>query len=203
MSNPRAVVFDLYGTLYDVHSVLQQCDASYPGLGAAISALWRQKQLEYTWLRSLMGQYVSFEYVTYDALVYTCKHFKLDLDFKIAGALTDAYLSLTPYADVPDTLRQLKEMELPMVILSNGSVFSSDRVVKNSGLEGYFSHLLSVESVEVFKPILESIRSLVRRWAYRLVKSFLFRRMPGACRVPVILDLTCVGLTVTRIRLTN
>lgn len=148
----QAIVFDLYGTLYDVHSVVQQCDASYPGRGTEISTLWRQKQLEYTWLRSLMGQYVPFEYVTYDALVYACKHLKLDLDLEISVALTNAYLSLSPYADVADTLRRLKDMALPMAILSNGSVLSIDRVVKNSGLGGYFSHLLSVESVAAFKP---------------------------------------------------
>ena len=152
MSIAHAVVFDLYGTLYDVHSVAQQCDALYPGKGAEISALWRQKQLEYTWLRSLMGQYVPFEDVTYDALVYTCKHLKLDLDLEKSIALTSAYLDLSPYADVADTLRQLKDLGLPMAILSNGSAFTIDRVVKNSGLQTYFSHLLSVESVAAFKP---------------------------------------------------
>lgn len=74
MTNTQAIVFDLYGTLYDVHSVAQQCDASYPGQGMQISEIWRQKQLEYTWLRSLMGQYVSFEQATLDAFVYTCRH---------------------------------------------------------------------------------------------------------------------------------
>lgn len=152
MSTAQSVVFDLYGTLYDVHSVIQQCDASYPGRGAEISILWRQKQLEYTWLRSLMGQYVSFEDITHDALVYTCNHLKLDLDVEISTALTDAYLNLSPYADVADTLRQLRDMGVPAAILSNGSALTIDRVVKNSGLQAYFSHLLSVESMGAFKP---------------------------------------------------
>ena len=152
MSTAQAVVFDLYGTLFDVHSVVQKCDAFYPGKGAEISALWRQKQLEYTWLRSLMGQYLPFEYVTYDALVYTCKHLKLDLDLERVMTLTDSYLSLSLHADVVDTLRRLKVMGVPMAILSNGSALTIDRVVKNAELHNYFSHLLSVDSVAAFKP---------------------------------------------------
>lgn len=152
MSDTKAIVFDLYGTLYDVHTVVQQCDAAYPGLGVDISAMWRQKQLEYTWLRSLMGQYISFEQATHDALVYTCKHLKLDLDKATCSALCDAYLKLSPYPEVPAALQQLKGMGQPLAILSNGSVFSIDSVVSNSGLQEYFSHLLSVERVKVFKP---------------------------------------------------
>ena len=152
MKDIKAVVFDLYGTLYDVHSVVQQCDACYPGQGMPISVMWRQKQLEYTWLRSLMGRYVSFEQATHDALVYTCKHLKLDLDSATCAALCDAYLNLSPYPEVPAALQRLKDMGLPRAILSNGSLFSIGRVVTGSGLQDHFSHLLSVESVGVFKP---------------------------------------------------
>lgn len=152
MSDTKAIVFDLYGTLYDVHSVVQQCDASYPGRGVEISAMWRQKQLEYTWLRSLMGQYVPFEEATRDALVYVCNHLNLDLDKATCGMLCDAYLELSPYPDVPAAVQQLKSVGLPLAILSNGSVFSIGSVVKSSGLDEYFSHLLSVEQVGVFKP---------------------------------------------------
>ncbi|WP_405126574.1 haloacid dehalogenase type II (plasmid) [Pseudomonas marginalis] len=152
MSNTQAIVFDLYGTLYDVHSVVQQCDALYPGQGMQISEMWRQKQLEYTWLRSLMGQYISFEEATHDALVYTCNHLKLDLDETTCAMLCNAYLNLSPYPEVPAALQRLKDMGLPLAILSNGSVFSIDSVVKNSGLQANFSHLLSVERVGVFKP---------------------------------------------------
>ena len=152
MMNTKAIVFDLYGTLYDVHSVVQQCDNFYPGQGMQISAIWRQKQLEYTWLRSLMGKYVSFEQATHDALIYTCKHFALDLDEATCTALCDAYLHLAPYPEVPAALQRLQGMRLPLAILSNGSVFSIDSVVKSSGLQEHFSHLLSVERVGVFKP---------------------------------------------------
>lgn len=152
MTGTKAIVFDLYGTLYDVHSVVQQCDDFYPGQGMQISAMWRQKQLEYTWLRSLMGQYVSFEQATHDALIYTCNHLKLDLDKATCTALCNAYLNLSPYPEVPAALQRLKDMGLPLAILSNGSVFSIDSVVKSSGLQEHFSHLLSVERVGVFKP---------------------------------------------------
>ncbi|CAM4161647.1 haloacid dehalogenase type II [Bordetella muralis] len=152
MSDTKAVVFDLYGTLYDVHSVAQRCDASYPGRGMEISAMWRQKQLEYTWLRSLMGQYISFEQATYDALVYTCNALRLDLDKATCDVLCEAYLNLSPYPEVPAALRRLQDIGLPLAILSNGSVFSIDSVVKNSGLQACFLHLLSVERVGVFKP---------------------------------------------------
>ncbi|MBB1593414.1 haloacid dehalogenase type II [Achromobacter sp. UMC46] len=152
MSDTKAVVFDLYGTLYDVHSVVQRCDASYPGRGMEISAMWRQKQLEYTWLRSLMGRYVSFEQATHDALVYVCNHLKLDLDKTTCSELCDAYLQLSPYPEVPEALQRLNSAGLPLAILSNGSVFSIDSVVKSSGLHEKFAHLLSVEAVGVFKP---------------------------------------------------
>ncbi|HWL28789.1 MAG TPA: haloacid dehalogenase type II [Burkholderiaceae bacterium] len=152
MAHKKAIVFDLYGTLYDVHSVAEQCDAAHPGQGARISEMWRQKQLEYTWLRSLMGQYVPFEQATRDALVYTCRHLNLELDPDACTALCDAYLKLAPYPEVPATLQQLNDMGIPLAILSNGSVFSIDNVVRNSGLQKHFAELLSVEPAGVFKP---------------------------------------------------
>ncbi|ANN69800.1 haloacid dehalogenase type II [Bordetella bronchialis] len=148
----RAVVFDLYGTLYDVHSVAGACDSRYAGRGMDISTLWRQKQLEYTWLRSLMGQYIPFEQATRDALVYTCRHLGLDLDQAACDALCDAYLKLSPYPEVPGALGRLNALGVPLAILSNGSVFSIGEVVRASGLASSFSHLLSVEAVRVFKP---------------------------------------------------
>jgi len=152
MTQAKAIVFDLYGTLYDVHSVAQQCNVSFPGLGMKISEMWRQKQLEYTWLRSLMNRYVPFEDATRDALVYTCRHLGLELDQTTCATLCEAYLGLEPYPEVPDTLRQLNALNLPLAILSNGSVFSIDRVVNHSGLQKHFAHLISVESAGIFKP---------------------------------------------------
>jgi 2-haloacid dehalogenase len=152
MSEIRGVVFDLYGTLYDVHSVVSLCDELYPGRGREISALWRQKQLEYTWLRSLMGKYASFEEATEHALNYCSGHLKLALDDERREKLCEAYLRLQPFPEVPAALRALNAQKIPLAILSNGSVRSIDSVVRHSGLLEEFAHLISVEEVRVFKP---------------------------------------------------
>ncbi|HEY2255794.1 MAG TPA: haloacid dehalogenase type II [Variovorax sp.] len=151
--NPiQAVVFDLYGTLFDVHSVAAQCEAFFAGRGRELSALWRQKQLEYTWLRSLMGQYVSFEDATADALVFACRQMQLRLDDERRQVLCNAYLQLSPFPEVPATLRRLNALAHPLAILSNGSRRSIDEVVGHAGLRDEFAHLISVDEVRVFKP---------------------------------------------------
>ena len=152
MTTIKGIVFDLYGTLYDVHSVARHCSEYFPGRGLEISMLWRQKQLEYTWLRSLMGQYLSFEEATDDALRYTCGHLKLTLTDNVRASLCNEYLKIQPYPEVPAALAELQAMNLPLAILSNGSVRSIHSVVSHSGLGGCFAHLISVEHVKVFKP---------------------------------------------------
>jgi 2-haloacid dehalogenase len=148
----KAIVFDLYGTLYDVHTVAQRCDDYHPGRGMDMSVMWRQKQLEYTWLRTLMGQYIPFEDATRDALAYTCERLGLPLGEADRATLSEAYLQLAPYPEVPAALQRLQATGLPLAILSNGSAFSIGQVVDGSGLRAHFAHLLSVESVGVFKP---------------------------------------------------
>jgi len=152
MQPVQGIIFDLYGTLYDVHSVVQACEAAYPGQGEAISCLWRQKQLEYTWLSSLMGRYASFEQRTEEALRYTCKHLALPMNDATLQRLNQAYLHLAPHADTADALHRLKASGLPMGIASNGSHHSIERVVGHSGLGWAFDQLISVEDVKVFKP---------------------------------------------------
>ncbi|TCK35235.1 2-haloacid dehalogenase [Paraburkholderia sp. BL8N3] len=152
MKQIKGIVFDLYGTLYDVHSVAELCSQHAPGRGLEISLLWRQKQLEYTWLRSLMGQYISFEQGTGDALVYVSNHLKLDLSARTRAELCDEYLKLKPYPEVPAALETLQALGLPLAILSNGSAHSIHSVVGNSGLEHRFAHLISVDAVRIFKP---------------------------------------------------
>src|SRR4051812_50036485 len=94
-----ALVFDAYGTLFDVHSVMRRCQALYPGKHAQLSQLWRAKQLEYTWLRSLMRRYAPFSQVTRDALAYSCAAMGLPLDEETLRALMAEYLRLAPYGD--------------------------------------------------------------------------------------------------------
>jgi 2-haloacid dehalogenase len=152
MKTFRGIVFDLYGTLYDVHSVARACEQAFPGKGTAISQLWRQKQLEYTWLRSLMERYVNFETATDDALRFTCAAFGLALDDDTARVLSDQYLRLDPHPEMPETLQRLKDAGLPLAIISNGSHKSIAQVVSNSGMGWAFDELISVEDVQVFKP---------------------------------------------------
>ncbi|GAC1327990.1 MAG: haloacid dehalogenase type II [Collimonas sp.] len=152
MKNIQCIVFDLYGTLYDVQSVSNVCEETYPAMGDAIALLWRQKQLEYTWLRSLMGRYASFEKVTEDALRFACGHLGLPLDEAAHRRLSDAYLRLKPHPDAPAALHRLRDAGIPVGIISNGSTASIAQVVENSGMGWVFDQLISVESVQVFKP---------------------------------------------------
>ncbi len=142
---PQAYVFDAYGTLYDVHSVVQACDECWPGRGAQLSALWRAKQLEYTWLRSLMGRYEPFSKVTRDALRWGCESLGLSLEHE--ERLMQQYLRLACYPDVAATLGRLQGRK---AILSNGSPDMLDPLVKHSGLA--FDAVLSVDPLKVFKP---------------------------------------------------
>ncbi|MDL2356727.1 MAG: haloacid dehalogenase type II [Pseudomonadota bacterium] len=152
MKSFRGIVFDLYGTLYDVHSVAGICEQAFPGKGAAMSQLWRQKQLEYTWLRTLMDKYVNFETVTDDALRFTCAALGLMLEDDMARALGDLYLRLEPHPETAEALHRLKDAGIPLGIISNGSHKSIAQVVNNSSMGWAFDELISVEDVQVFKP---------------------------------------------------
>jgi 2-haloacid dehalogenase len=144
---PEAFVFDAYGTLYDVHSVAARCESCFPGKGAQLSQLWRAKQLEYTWQRSLMQRYVPFSTVTREALAYSCEALKLELSVAQMEGLMGEYLNLSLYPDVVQTLQQLNSRK---AILSNGSPDILLPLVKNSGLE--LDAVISVDELKVFKP---------------------------------------------------
>src|SRR5918995_3005250 len=143
----EAFVFDAYGTLYDVHSVVTRCESCWPGKGAQLSQLWRAKQLEYTWQRSLMQRYVPFSTVTREALGYACEALKLDLSVAQMEGLMTEYLNLSLYPDVLQTLQALKTRK---AILSNGSPDMLLPLVKNSGLE--LDAVISVDELRIFKP---------------------------------------------------
>lgn len=148
----RAIVFDLYGTLFDVHTVARECEAAFPSKGRALSEVWRQKQLEYTWLRALMARYEDFERVTADALRHSCNSLGLKLPDALAETLTAAYLKLDPYPEVPATLARLKALGLPLAILSNGSPRSIATVVGNADLGAAFTALISADERRTYKP---------------------------------------------------
>jgi 2-haloacid dehalogenase len=149
--NIKACVFDAYGTLFDFNSAVGKYRDRFGDKADQVSALWRTKQLEYTWLRSLMRQHKDFWQVTQDALDYAldaCGIAHRDL----RNDLIDAYLHLEPYSDVPETLRTLKSHGLRPAILSNGSPAMLEAAVKSSKLEDVIEAALSVEQVGVYKP---------------------------------------------------
>jgi 2-haloacid dehalogenase len=115
----EALVFDAYGTLYDVHSVVRRCEALFPGKGAELSRLWRAKQLEYTWLRSLMGRYAPFSTVTREALAHACESMGLALGPAPTAALMAEYNRLAAYSEVPKAFAGFRGVK--KAILSNGS----------------------------------------------------------------------------------
>jgi 2-haloacid dehalogenase len=142
------LLYDAYGTLWDVHSVMQRCEACWPGKGMQVSQLWRTKQLEATWLRSLMRRYVPFSTVTREALESACESMGLILDESQKHGLMAEYLTLATFPDVADAL--MRKVAGRTGILSNGSPDMLDPLVKHSGLK--FDAVLSVDEVKVFKP---------------------------------------------------
>jgi 2-haloacid dehalogenase len=149
MVRAQAFVFDAYGTLFDVHSVVAALQAVTAD-AEAVSLLWRAKQLEYTWLRSLMGRYADFWTVTDEALQFALKRFRISVTPDQHAALREAYLQLSAYAEIPATLAALAPR--PCLILSNGSPHMLEAAVASSGLAGQFTHLLSADLVKVYKP---------------------------------------------------
>lgn len=147
---PTALVFDAYGTLFDVHSVLARCEAFWPGKGAQLSQLWRARQLEYSWQRSLMNRYAPFSLVTAEALEYSCASLKLTLGNREKEALMDEYLNLAPYPDVPAALKRFKGRKL--AILTNGSPDMIGPLLRNRGMDAVFDAVLSVDEVKIYKP---------------------------------------------------
>ena len=143
-----ALVFDAYGTLYDVHSVLRRCESFFPGHGEALSQLWRTKQLEYTWQRSLMKRYAPFSTVTREALAYACQKLGLPLTAERMEALMGEYNMLAVYPDVAPAFTRFGKVR--KAILSNGSPDMLEPLVEQSGLR--FDAVLSVDELRVYKP---------------------------------------------------
>ena len=146
----KALAFDAYGTLFDVHSVIEACEREFPGHGSAISVRWRAKQLEYTWLRSLMVQYQDFWRVTEAALEFACRARGLTLNAETKNRLMNEYLHLAPFPEVRETLAALAGRKL--LILSNGAPQMLATVVESAGLKEMFAHVISVDAVKIYKP---------------------------------------------------
>jgi len=146
----KAFVFDAYGTLYDVHSVARVIDDAFPGHSDYITQVWRLKQLEYSWLRSLMGRYEDFLTVSRESLDYTLATLGLEADDALIGRLIAAYDNLSLYPEAKDALGVLNNYR--RAILSNGSPGMLNALVRNTGLEDYLDAVMSVDDAAVFKP---------------------------------------------------
>ncbi|MEL6186588.1 MAG: haloacid dehalogenase type II [Myxococcota bacterium] len=147
----RAAVFDAYGTLFDVHSAAAQHAEELGPDRERISQLWRQKQLEYTWLRSLMQRYSNFWNVTEEALDYALAAAGRE-DPSLRSKLLDVYRRLETYPEVKGTLQALRDGGLHTAILSNGSPSMLDDAVRSAGLDGLLDEVLSVDDIGLFKP---------------------------------------------------
>jgi 2-haloacid dehalogenase len=156
----EVLLYDAYGTLWDVHSVMKRCESCWPGKGAQVSQLWRAKQLEATWQRSLMGRYVPFSTVTREALGYACEALKLSLQQDHEDELMGEYLKLATFPDVADAF--MKKTAWKRGILSNGSPDMLDPLVRHSGLK--FDAVLSVDAAKLFKPAPAAYQLAVERF---------------------------------------
>ena len=147
----KACVFDAYGTLFDVHSAVRRGGQDLGEKAVAVSELWRQKQLEYTWLRSLMATHADFWRVTSDSLDFALSACDA-VDPALHAKLMELYLSLDAYPEVGATLAKLKNSGMATAILSNGSPRMLDSAVQSAGIHTLLDHVLSVEDVGIYKP---------------------------------------------------
>lgn len=146
-----AILFDAYGTLFDVHSVALMAEQLFPGKGAEISASWRAKQIEYSQLRTLSGRYKNFWDLTRDALDFTLERLAPGAPTADADRLMNQYACLTAFPENLGALKQLKKLGLPLGILSNGTPQMLDIAIKSAGMGGIFDPVLSVEAVCQYK----------------------------------------------------
>jgi 2-haloacid dehalogenase len=146
----KALIFDAYGTLFDVHSVAATTEELFPGHGAALSQMWRAKQIEYMFIRSLMGRYVPHDQNTESALVYVCRALGLDCDGQKRQRLMDAYVQMKPFPEAEEALNALSGYK--RAILSVGTPRMLEEMVRNAGLSSFFDKLISVHKAQVYKP---------------------------------------------------
>ena len=150
MKNIKAIIFDAYGTLFDVNSAAEKCKGKIGDKWEDFANYWRTTQLEYTWLRSLMNRHKDFWKITEDSLDKSMKFFKIDNSMR--NDLLDLYKVLSPFSEVKETLNKLKKKDFKLAILSNGTPSLWGNLVKNNNLENIFDDIFSIEEVGIFKP---------------------------------------------------
>ena len=150
MKNIKAIIFDAYGTLFDVNSAAEKCKDKIGNKWEGFANYWRTTQLEYTWLRSLMKRHKDFWQVTEDSLDKSITTFKIDKSMR--NELLDLYKKLSTYPEVKNVLEDLKKKQFKLAILSNGTPLLLNSLVKNSNLENIFDDIFSIEQVKIYKP---------------------------------------------------
>ncbi len=150
MKNIKAIIFDAYGTLFDVNSAAEKCKDKIGDKWEPFANFWRTTQLEYTWLRSLMGRHKDFWQITEDSLDKSIKNFKIDSSMR--DELLNLYKVLSPFKEVPETLKILKEKKYKLAILSNGTPALLNELVNSNSLENLFDNIFSIEEVGIYKP---------------------------------------------------
>ena len=150
MKNIKAIIFDAYGTLFDVNSAAEKCKDKIGDKWEPFANFWRITQLEYTWLRSLMKRHKDFWQITEDSLDKSMMVFNIDP--KMKGELLNLYKVLSPFQEVPETLKTLKEKKFKLAILSNGTPSLLNELVKSNNLNNLFDDLFSIEQVGIYKP---------------------------------------------------
>ena len=150
MKNIKAIIFDAYGTLFDVNSAAEKSRDRIGDKWESFANFWRTTQLEYTWLRSLMKRHKDFWQITEESLDKSIKTYKIDPSMK--NDLLDLYKSLSPYKEVQEVLKKLKEKNFKLAILSNGTPSLLDGLVKSNNFENLFDDLFSIEQVGIYKP---------------------------------------------------
>jgi 2-haloacid dehalogenase len=150
MKNIKAIIFDAYGTLFDVNSAAEKCKDKIGNKWESFANYWRTTQLEYTWLRSLMKRHKDFWQVTEDSLDKSMKTFEIDSSMR--NELLDLYKILSPFKEVPEVLKLLKEKNYKLAILSNGTPSLLNELVKRNKLDNLFDDLFSIEEAGIYKP---------------------------------------------------
>ena len=150
MKNVKAIIFDAYGTLFDVNSAAEKCKDKIGDKWESFANFWRTTQLEYTWLRSLMKRHKDFWQITEDSLDKSMKAFSIDPSMK--NELMNLYKVLSPFKEVPETLKKLKGKNFKLAILSNGTPSLLDELVKSNNLNKLFDDIFSIEEVGIYKP---------------------------------------------------
>ena len=150
MKNVKAIIFDAYGTLFDVNSAAEKCKDKIGDKWESFANFWRTTQLEYTWLRSLMKRHKDFWQITEDSLDKSMKAFSIDPSMK--NELMNLYKVLSPFKEVPETLKKLKGKNFKLAILSNGTPSLLDELVKSNNLDKLFDDIFSIEEVGIYKP---------------------------------------------------